>query len=824
MIDNNLKYHMFDDNGNGVNFLTGAGFSIYAKNKYNIELYIGSTLIDKLKTEILHKCTNITDVQKDLVNDSNNLSEICTFLKEDKVIIDRWLLDLYTISDYNECYDILPKIKIKHIITTNIDNLLEVVYRNTNIEIENSMVSRIPEGKNRIQYYKIHGDIKNFNDSNGTFVFSIGEIDVNHSIKEDHFNLLRQKVIFQKQSPLVIIGNSISDSTVRQQLFTILDQSKELCPVYYIDNNIKNCSKIKELYKNFNITTYCMDTKEFLLEIAKYQPKQRQKNDSILATGSEYSLTNILKKEKLRTKGSTIKDIYLGTQLLSFEQVTKFVQTEYLNKSTNHIMGSKNLIITGFPCSGKTYLLKQIAMELQNQYNQQVYYIDGSEYIGEKEFKLLVIDIKDKRDVIVLIDSITLCENFPILQILSENKIRWCVADLWQSWGSNHLSKDFRGVELETISKLSQNDQIKYRKFLEIITPHKNDRRISNIKTIYDGVKTFIFPVYKKSITEFLTRLDDSSLKILVGIMYMTLCKTKFNEDLIIRILGEYNQEKVKDIHNKLAIVVDYMESNNMGYYQFYQNDTIVAQQFFGIISQEYIKIQDEIISTLNKTSPMRISNYKAFSRQCRKSETLIALFNWNYLKAEKHIQNLITSSSDKIQNAHTHHQYAIYLNVLLSKESSFQSIPGIKKTEKMDIGQITDKCIKYITRAYEIAPYDFSIKNTYARLIFDINYEELQDNTKFKIRKLFECVDILKACIYNENMRLGDKHIKEYCLRILDLSKNSYTNTTNEYEIHKKIAKELCETEIKNDLPNFVNNEYYKKEFLNLADEISSL
>ena len=383
---------------------------------------------------------------------------------------------------------------------------------------------------------------------------------------------------------------------------------------------------------------------------------------------------------------------------------------------------------------------------------------------------------------------------------------------------------DYVGEELETITKLSPNDQIKYRKFLENITPHKQDRNIPHIRTIYDGVKTFVFPVYEKSITGFLSRLDESSLKILIGIMYMTLCKAKFNEDLVMRILGEYNQEKVNNIHKELDTVVDYYEFNDVGYYQFYQNDTIVAQQFFSIISQKHIKIQDEIITLLNKTSPMRISNYKAFSRQCRKSETLIALFNWDYKKAEKHIQSLIESSSDKIQNAHTHHQYAIYLNELLRRERSFKSIQGIKKTEKIDIGQITDKCIKYITKAYEIASYDFSIKNTYARLIFDINYYELQDNTKFKMRKLFECVDILKGCVNNESMRLGDKHIKEYCLRILYLWDSPYTNQTSEFEAHKKIAKNLCKKEIDRGLPNFVNNEYYKNEFLNLADEISSL
>lgn len=102
----------------GLNLFTGAGFSTYAYNEDGDLLPLGDAIRQKLcETFSINQTVYPT------------LGKVCQKIKRTQADAMNILLrDTYKVKRYDDIYNILPKLPIQNIITTNIDDLVERIY------------------------------------------------------------------------------------------------------------------------------------------------------------------------------------------------------------------------------------------------------------------------------------------------------------------------------------------------------------------------------------------------------------------------------------------------------------------------------------------------------------------------------------------------------------------------------------------------------------------------------------------------------------------------------------------------------------------------
>ena len=103
----------------GINLFTGAGFSVL-ESPTGKKLPLACELAEDLR-----KFFQLHSTYTDLEMISTILKRNC---KDD---FQKYLKEKYTISDYNLLYNVLNKITISSIITTNIDNLIPSIIDNS---------------------------------------------------------------------------------------------------------------------------------------------------------------------------------------------------------------------------------------------------------------------------------------------------------------------------------------------------------------------------------------------------------------------------------------------------------------------------------------------------------------------------------------------------------------------------------------------------------------------------------------------------------------------------------------------------------------------
>ena len=188
-----------------LTLFTGAGFSVMAKDEDDEDLPIGSKLLEELKERF-------TQISKfpDLSKASTILESTC---REEFY---EFLIKRFSVANYSNLYNILPLLNIKEIFTTNIDNLIYEIYKNTNDKyINTSTVEGNPyNNKLAVNYSPLHGNIQY--PQNG-FIFSKTQIASAYTNQHDDWTSLKNII---KNQPILFWGWSFEDSDVIEALYS----------------------------------------------------------------------------------------------------------------------------------------------------------------------------------------------------------------------------------------------------------------------------------------------------------------------------------------------------------------------------------------------------------------------------------------------------------------------------------------------------------------------------------------------------------------------------------------------------------------------------
>lgn len=325
----------------GINIFTGAGFSLLAKDKQGRPLPIG----DDLRNELLEEFPTAPKTLQ--------LPQLCTFLSRSrKDDLDRYIKARFDVGDFSGKYRYLEFINPRFIFTTNVDNLLESVFRgNPNKYLNNTRLNGVSiKDKSAIDYIYLHGSIS---DDESPLIF--GDLDIASAFSNDPARWNYFKSLMNRH-PTLFWGYALRDAGTLQVFSDAIDDNNKknswiiVHPEYTSDDEI-------QYYKSLDLKIISSDTEQFLEYLKKFEAVSPADKEAHVNPFPEYAIPS-----HSDIKHRAIQDFYLGAApTWSDIYSPRVAKLRFYSSVEEQVNSGKNVLITGGPATGKTTLLMQFA-------------------------------------------------------------------------------------------------------------------------------------------------------------------------------------------------------------------------------------------------------------------------------------------------------------------------------------------------------------------------------------------------------------------------------------------------------------------------------
>jgi hypothetical protein len=705
----------------GINLFTGAGFS-------KLPDINGKSLPDA--SELCQEICDIFSIPSQYATDLEKVSNIVNLRAKQQ--FQDYLRGKYTVTDYNPLYDTLNLISIHSYITTNIDNIIQCVMDNSNRYSLHDVVfyGASKSSTTTIQYIPLHGNVK---DITSHLYFGKNELANVDSDNKELFALMQAKLM---EAPTLFWGYGFHDNAVERTITKVLDSHCQDVWIQCMPGS-ENVDYFRELGCNVIEGT----TEDLLLWI--------QENCCTFDNAQdEVNYSKQLKKYFIPSRNQietvTAEDFFLNGSthwycvLSNYPYITKAVNLLYEKSFRN-----KNLIAIGIPFSGKTTLLMQLAIKVTAMIKLNVFDITTEE-------AKRIVNVLNGQKAFVFIDDC--CEDVESLKIFMQepniNVIAF--ADDYTFESSKHLLDGFK-YEKVGIGELEIDEA---QQIFEKIPPalradqflYKNDsnEKFSMIEMIGRNVKGYLS---KDRIRNVLRRVKQASQK---GFQIIALTTYL--------------------VHNKSALSTDvlcaYFDTTD---YQYIQNLILTAQRYLSevdvqvlpdTIDQDYYCVRSHLFAYY--TFQVLCSDYKAdFADVIRKF-----VLNVPPYRIYKHYIFKRSAYDAKFFNsifAHNAHDLYEYIFRFDGSAYTLQQWALYKAYCNDYSGAFAD-----IDKAINMNPYNFSIKNSHAIILFEANKEK---KTSLAKEGMDQAMSILQQCFKSDKRRIY--HAQKYSEFALFLSRN---------------------------------------------------
>lgn len=705
MIEIDNRNIFFENLKTGINLFTGAGFSI-------LESPSGNTLptADELCEEIR------TKFNLDVIY-SNNLEKLSSILKRNcKKEFQSYLREKYTIHDYNELYDVLNKINISSIITTNIDNLIYSVMDKSNRYYLNSVSHYGPAKKDgySIEYIPLHGDVLNMDSE---LYFGKFELCNVSNQNKGLFSMMESALL---RKPTIFWGYGFHDGSVLEVLSRVLESGKQDIWI-----QLKPDSIDIKYFRDLGCNVIIGDTKTLLNEINNeldgiVEPSSKKNEENKF--WKKYAIPSINQVESL-----PISDFYREGKTHWYYALT---DKAYLTKCVNDIIDialvNKNVIVVGIPLGGKTMMLMQVACKI----GKPTYFLED---LNEAKAKLLSNNaIKDKQEFIILVDNCS--EDMVAYKILADcpNIRTIATSDDFMFESSKHILEqvsykkiNIPDIEYSEAQRIFSNipedlrkDEFKYKQ-------NKNDK-YSILELISANVKDVIS---KKKIENSLSKVkiqNEEVFELILLTAYLVYNKSALTTDVLV---GYFSSSDTYSIRNKIKIVQSYLSDLNISI-----DEDIDDQDYYTLRSSVFAKYTHSVaFSTfkedygriikkfIKEVSPCYIYKYYVFKRTAYDASLFYDIF---FVEGDDVYSEVFKNDP----SAYTLQQWALYK----------------AKTKRFS------EAFSDIDRAIHLQPNNFSVKNARAIILFEANIDKTTIEAK---SALMEAMKILDEC-YNSDKR----------------------------------------------------------------------
>ncbi len=769
----------------GFNLFLGAGFSTYAKNSENLTLPLGNEIGIKLSEYF----------NLDYSRYQCSLGNLCRKIKlTQKGELDLILRETYKVKSYDECYNILPSLPIKNIVTLNIDDLIELIYSQSGSikDISDNHIWGNVEKENTVPFYKLHGSITH----SATEELKFTEEETLNLFASD--NTLFETVTYKLSCcPTIFWGSSFSDGNTAQLIQSSIFKHNSKMPLWIVlFSKDKNYDFLYETYHDMGFHIITADTKDLLLELSKmsFVSKKTDKKNKYTNYRKMFPNNFICNELKKSAIARPISDFFNGDEpQISDVLSDNLVKTSYYYKSLNIILNKHSTtLITGIPGCGKSTILLQLAFS--SDISGRKFWFNNM--ISSEAIRLCNL-LKDDDNVTIFFDN--LYNNLEAYKILKEHNIRIVTAERTINY---EYVKSTLNIKKENIIDISNLDKTDIQKICDSIN-RSSAKAIellnskSNISLLEIAFLSFHSYSVSSKIKEYIKSVNsfsDANLKISLIelytlVNYVSYCGVPISMDMLIFYFNCISYNDIYYAIDKLNSII--IEDNCHSNYEISQDYMIMRSKVFAELSIKNIPaeiLKKVLNSFLKKVSPSIIYRYDIFKKKAYDADIIAIL---NKIDGINFYEKLINQNT----SPYIKHQYALFLS---------------RKSE-------TDKAWIVIDNAYnQCQGKIFTIANTHAMLLFNKNIKSKcteKDECKLKeiLNRSFDTLDYCTTkdirvnyhvLIYSRNTiryieRFG---IDSFAKKYINNSINRITNILDSEEfIYKKLQDELYN--IKNEL-----------------------
>ncbi len=740
--------NLFDElvRGSGMNLFLGAGFSTLAKNGQGEVLPLGG--------EVNIKLSNVFGLDP---KEHRSLSKTCKRIKvahSDE--LENYLKEIYTVDNYDEKYLILTRLPIKTIITTNIDNLIELVYGNPRSlsNIADTKIYGSLEKDNVVPLFKLHGSV--------TYPFGS---DMSFTEAELRDLFLRDNALFQVVShkltiaPNLFWGTSLSDENSWQMLLNSIRIAKGASHNWIVVYPSEENKKIIEDLRLDGFSVIESNTAEMLdyLSNKTYAKEENERKNGYKEYQKKFPNSFVCNELKKRCVKRPVVDFFQGAEPIISDIVSNNVtKTSYFATLLNVILKDKLTLITGIPGCGKTTLLMQLAFS--SELTGRKFFFSN---IIKEEAENLVTLVKEDNNVTVFIDN--LYNNVEAVKILKNSaNIRLVVCE--RPLNYEHV-KRFLNVSPDRIvdvSELKDEDVQQICKSMNRpaqLAKELKDKN-ANVSLLEIVFYTATSSHLKEKIAEYIKDLKAYSdknlhinlLELFTLVNYTSYCGVPCSMDMMYFYFSGSisNYSDIVYALNKMNhIIVESNSCDNNDNNQDYMEirSKLFAEESFKIINQK--EIANVLKNFLERVGQHVIYRYDVFKFKAYDAD----LTNKAFSKEDgiDFYEKILTNNA----SPYVRQQYALFLH------------------RKNDL----DKAWEQIDQAYtDSRKKIFTIANTHAIIMFDMNIEKQAKDNELRILKktIEESFDTLEFCITQDvrvfyHIQCYAKNAVRYYRRFLD-------------------------------------------------------
>ena len=759
------KMNLFKDRLiSGINLFTGAGFSTLP-DKSNKSL----PTADELKLEVIEKF-NLKNIDKN--QDLEYVSEFCPSAEYQKFLRSR-----FTVHDYNNLYNVLNKINIKTVITTNIDNIIHSVMENS----PNYYLSNIREygasmgSQNKITYIPLHGDVT---DINSKLYFSKFDLIGVEQDNKDLFTHMYSQL--QQHSPVLFMGYSFRNNSVLEIVKKLIQRGHQDIWIQLLPTDKSNI----RLFGSKGCKIIESDIESLLKwideNINTKEPEGFKKNNEDTAL-KEFKIPSISNVPPIQTKD------YYQHGTTGWHPILADVPYERSIVSTveDAALKYKNVILSGNIFTGKTTALMQLARKV-NSHNK--YYVDN---ITKEQAMFIINKLRNHNSWVFFANCCNDTEAFALLgkcpnirlvgttedyqletaKHILDQKITYKIID------SNEIQEDEAKRIYNNIPEGIRQSEFRYKK--------TEDEKFSMLELIANNV---VKAYTRNNIIKMLKTLykeDKNYFTIIALAAYLTKNQSALSYVNVSNILDVKVYPDAVDITKK---VKDFLRNYNLFSIEDREDFFVLRSKLFEVNVQQILikEFQKQFAEIIKKfifcESPYNILRYDIFKRKAYDSEFINSVFS------KKEADSIYEYLYEKDSSPYTLQQWALC-------QSAF--------------GDYTNAFIN-IDKALNAMSHNFSFKNSQAIILFESSKQIYSDASFENMKK---AMSILHNCYMDDKRKLY--HAQKY-------------GEFSLYLYSKYDCKDYLETALKwlnemssPDLPDSIKTKRLKERLINIISRL---
>ena len=670
----------------GINLFTGAGFSRLPDD-------CGNKLPDgtELASEIIKKY-GLRDLDEDL-------GTVADLVPEES--LQNYIKERFTVKSCNELYYNINKLNLRSFITTNYDNVPNIIFsRNNRQKLYNAPSKggqkKPTEGefdkKFLIPFIPLHGNV--LTDEN----IIVGSLNV--ALAEEYAQAaFRDAKDHIEECPTLFWGYRLKDSPVYKIISNVVKKKPHNIWILIYEQEDK---KTIDKYRKLGCNVILGDTQS-LLEWIRDEVQEEIDSELYGNLIDDSYLRHYKVPSKIVESIETENFFTMGAT--SWTQILAGIPFErrIVNKISDSALTS-NVIIIGLPFTGKTTILMQVAKMLPED---NKFFFDG---MTLENIALLIARANGQR-VWVFIDN---CTNLRVLDEISMAPNITFIATIGQQIFDSE-KQILRFINYASFSVNEIEDKVEAEKIFETvpIKLRKNrtrflykdseEERYSLIELITQNV---IGALSRNMIETILRRVherDHTALEILLLTVYLSSRGSALSTDVLMAYFGltnltdiEKTISKVNGLLNDLDSHAPSIELDNMD-----QDYYVLRSRLFLVRAVEVLEYRrpndlkssyaSVVENFVYSVSPSRVWNYEDFKRREYDSELFFVLFGD---KADKLYEYLYAYS----RNPFVLQQWALY---------------------HRRVGRLKDAFIE-IDKVLSMLPRNPSIQNSHAMIMFE--------------------------------------------------------------------------------------------------------